>query len=58
MFQETNVKTTSLATVQRKRRMLELWAGQSFGKIAIYVLKDGNLTDTIEVSHVSNDTTG
>ncbi|KYM96488.1 Leucine-rich repeat serine/threonine-protein kinase 1 [Cyphomyrmex costatus] len=48
-----DVKTYSLAAVCRKRRVLELWAGQSYGRISIYTLKDGNLADTTQLSHCS-----
>ncbi|KMQ95071.1 leucine-rich repeat serine threonine-protein kinase 1-like protein [Lasius niger] len=46
-----DVKTYSLTAVCRKRRVLELWAGQSFGRISVYTLKDGNLVDTVQLSH-------
>lgn len=51
-----NVKVYSLAAIYKKRRVLELWAGESFGRISIYVLKDGNVMDTINVAHVSGET--
>ncbi|XP_057330472.1 leucine-rich repeat serine/threonine-protein kinase 1 [Microplitis mediator] len=51
-----NIKTYSLTAVYRRRRILELWTGQSFGRITIYVLKDGNLVDTCELIHMSNET--
>lgn len=51
-----NVKTYSLAAVYRRRRVLELWTGQSFGKITIYVLKDGNFIDNCELIHITNET--
>ncbi|XP_024943937.1 leucine-rich repeat serine/threonine-protein kinase 1 isoform X2 [Cephus cinctus] len=51
-----NIKTYSLAAVYKKRRFLELWVGQSFGKISIYVLKDGNLVDSTSTMHVSGET--
>ena len=53
-----NTKTYSLAVVYKKRRIVELWVGQSFGKITVYVLKDGNLIDTVETSHVSGEAAG
>lgn len=46
-----DVKTYSLTAIYRKRRMLELWAGQSFGRISIYMLKDSNLIDMVQMSH-------
>ncbi|EFN82819.1 Leucine-rich repeat serine/threonine-protein kinase 2 [Harpegnathos saltator] len=46
-----DVKTYSLAAVCRKRRLLELWVGQSFGRVSVYTLKDGNLIDTVQLSH-------
>ncbi|XP_066583862.1 leucine-rich repeat serine/threonine-protein kinase 1 [Prorops nasuta] len=54
--QQDNVKTYSLAPVYKKKRVLELWVGRSFGKIAIYILKDSNLLDTIHLSHLSEET--
>lgn len=51
---QNDVKTYSLAAVCRKRRVLELWAGQSFGRISIYTLKDSNLIDTVQISHGAN----
>ncbi|XP_063987510.1 leucine-rich repeat serine/threonine-protein kinase 1 [Diachasmimorpha longicaudata] len=52
-----NIKTYSLAAVHRRRRIIELWVGQSFGGIAIYVIKEnGNLVDTCEVVHIQNET--
>ncbi|KOX77506.1 Leucine-rich repeat serine/threonine-protein kinase 1 [Melipona quadrifasciata] len=48
---QDSVKTYSLAAVYKKKRILELWVGQSFGKVSIYVLKDNNLIDTVQVSH-------
>lgn len=41
-----NVKTYSLAAVPRKRRILELWAGRSFGRVSVYTLKDSALVET------------
>lgn len=41
-----NVKTYSLAAVPRKRRVLELWAGRSFGRVSVYTLKDTTLIET------------
>ena len=41
-----NLKTYSLAAVPRKRRILELWAGRSFGRISVYTLKDTSLIET------------
>ncbi|XP_012258936.2 leucine-rich repeat serine/threonine-protein kinase 1 [Athalia rosae] len=41
----------SLAAIFKKRRIIELWTGESFGYISIYVLKDGNLIDTISLAH-------
>lgn len=52
-----NIKTYSLAAVQRRRRILELWTGQSFGRITIYILKDGNLIDSCELIHITNEST-
>ncbi|KAJ8679026.1 hypothetical protein QAD02_014813 [Eretmocerus hayati] len=51
-----NVKTYSLAPVPRKRRILELWAGRSFGRISVYTLKDYNLIETQDLEHVSGET--
>ncbi|KAH0560147.1 leucine-rich repeat serine/threonine-protein kinase 1 [Cotesia glomerata] len=51
-----NIKTYSLTAVHRRRRVLELWTGQSFGRITIYVLKDSNLVDTCELIHIPNET--
>ncbi|XP_003425729.1 leucine-rich repeat serine/threonine-protein kinase 1 [Nasonia vitripennis] len=51
-----NVKIYSLAAVPRKRRILELWAGRSFGRISIYTLKDSTLIETQELAHVSGET--
>ncbi|XP_034942841.1 leucine-rich repeat serine/threonine-protein kinase 1 [Chelonus insularis] len=51
-----HVRTYSLAVVYRRRRIIELWTGQSFGKVTIYVLKDGNLVDTCELIHLTNET--
>ncbi|XP_043282367.1 leucine-rich repeat serine/threonine-protein kinase 1 isoform X2 [Venturia canescens] len=53
---DDNVKTYSLAAVHRRRRIVELWTGQSFGKISIHTLKDGNLVDSIELSHTTGET--
>ncbi|KAG7189414.1 hypothetical protein KM043_017118 [Ampulex compressa] len=53
---QDNVKTYSLTAVYKKKRVLELWAGQSFGKISIYILKDSSLIDTVQVCHVSGET--
>ncbi|KAK2577873.1 hypothetical protein KPH14_012597 [Odynerus spinipes] len=50
-----NIKTYSIAAVYKKKRILELWMGQSFGRITIYILKDSNLIDTIQISHVADD---
>lgn len=47
----SDVKTYSLVAVCKKKRILELWAGQSFGRISIFMLKDGNLTDTVQLFH-------
>ncbi|XP_072749395.1 leucine-rich repeat serine/threonine-protein kinase 1 [Anoplolepis gracilipes] len=55
-----DIKTYSLTAVCRKRRVLELWAGQSFGRISVYTLKDSNLVDTVQLSHstgTANDAT-
>ncbi|KAL7304930.1 hypothetical protein TKK_0002728 [Trichogramma kaykai] len=52
----SNVKTYSLAVVPRRRRVLELWAGRSFGQISVYTLKDSTLIDTTELAHVSGET--
>lgn len=41
-----NIKTYSLTAVPRKRRILELWAGRSFGRISVYTLKDTTLIET------------
>ncbi|KAI4476963.1 hypothetical protein M0804_013143 [Polistes exclamans] len=51
-----NIKSYSIAAVYKKKRILELWMGQSFGRITIYILKDSNLIDTIQISHVTGDT--
>ncbi|XP_046483953.1 leucine-rich repeat serine/threonine-protein kinase 1 [Neodiprion pinetum] len=47
----------SLAAVYKKRRIIELWTGESFGFISIYVLKDGNLVDTVSLTHFSSEAT-
>ncbi|KOC64475.1 Leucine-rich repeat serine/threonine-protein kinase 1 [Habropoda laboriosa] len=52
---QDNIKTFSLAAVYKKKRILELWVGQSFGRVSIYVLKDNSLIDTVQVSHVTGD---
>ncbi|XP_058798844.1 leucine-rich repeat serine/threonine-protein kinase 1 [Phymastichus coffea] len=51
-----NIKTYSLTAVPRKRRILELWAGRSFGRISVYTLKDINLIETQELVHVTEET--
>ncbi|XP_033223116.1 leucine-rich repeat serine/threonine-protein kinase 1 [Belonocnema kinseyi] len=53
-----NTKTYSLAVVYKKRRIVELWVGQSFGRITVYILKDGNLIDTVEAYHVPEEAAG
>lgn len=53
---QDNIKTYSLAAVYKKKRILELWVGQSFGKVSIYVLKDNSLIDTVQLSHVTGET--
>ncbi|XP_011493971.1 PREDICTED: leucine-rich repeat serine/threonine-protein kinase 1 [Ceratosolen solmsi marchali] len=51
-----NIKTYSLAVIPRKRRVFELWAGRSFGRISVYTIKDINLLDTQDLEHVSGET--
>ncbi|KZC04554.1 Leucine-rich repeat serine/threonine-protein kinase 1 [Dufourea novaeangliae] len=52
---QDNIKSYSLAAICKRKRILELWVGQSFGRITIYVLKDNNLMDTLQVFHVTGD---
>lgn len=47
----------SLAAVFKKRRIIELWTGESFGFISIYVLKDGHVVDDVSLSHFQNEAT-
>lgn len=50
-----DVKTYSLAAIYKRKRVLELWAGRSYGRITIYITKDCNVIDTVELSHLSED---
>lgn len=51
-----NIKTYSLSAVPKRRRITELWAGRSFGKLSVYTLKDKNVIERTELEHASNET--
>ncbi|XP_043263337.1 leucine-rich repeat serine/threonine-protein kinase 1 [Colletes gigas] len=53
---QDNIKTYSLAAIYKKKRIVELWVGQSFGRISIYILKDSSLIDTVQVYHATEET--